>query len=64
MNLKEAFRYQNKLQSFLDEAQSILDRDANITKVENTYLRRKVMAEVSSARRSSFVRAARMTFRS
>ena len=46
MNLKEAFRYQNKLQSFLDEAQSILDRDANITKVENTYLRRKVMAEV------------------
>ena len=24
MNLKEAFRYQNKLQSFLDEAQSIL----------------------------------------
>lgn len=45
MNLKEAFRYQNKLQSFLDKAQSILDRDANITKVENTYLRRKVMAE-------------------
>ena len=45
MNLKEAFRYQNKLQSFLDEAQSILDHDANITKVENTYLRRKVMAE-------------------
>lgn len=45
MNLKEAFRYQNKLQSFLDEAQSILDRDANITKVENTDLRRKVMAE-------------------
>ena len=45
MNLKEAFRYQNKLQAFLDEAQSILDRDANITKVKNTYLRRKVMAE-------------------
>ena len=45
MNLKEAFRYQNKLQSFLDEAQSILDRDSNVTKVENTYLRHKVMAE-------------------
>ena len=45
MNLKEAFRYQNKLQSFLDEAQSILDRDANVTRVENTYLRHKVMAE-------------------
>ena len=34
MNLKEAFRYQNKIQSFMDEAQSILDRDANVTKVE------------------------------
>lgn len=45
MNLKEAFRYQNKLQSFMDEAQGILGRDANITKVENTYLRHKVMAE-------------------
>ena len=38
MNLKEAFRYQNKLQSLMDEAQGILDRDANVTKVENTYL--------------------------
>lgn len=45
MNLKEAFRYQNKLQSLMDEAQGILDRDANVTKVENTYLRHKVMAE-------------------
>jgi hypothetical protein len=45
MNLKEAFRYQNKLQSFMAEAQSILDRDSNVTKVENTYLRRKEMAE-------------------
>ena len=45
MNLKEAFRYQNKLQSFLDEAQGILDRDSNVTRVENTYLRHKVMAE-------------------
>ena len=45
MNLKEAFRYQNKLQSFLDEAQSILDRDSNVTRVENTHLRHKVMAE-------------------
>ncbi len=45
MNLKEAFRYQNRLQAFMDEAQHILSRDANITKVENTYLRRKVMPE-------------------
>ena len=29
----------------MDEAQSILDRDANVTKVENTYLRHKVMPE-------------------
>ena len=29
----------------MDEAQSILDRDSNVTKVENTYLRHKVMAE-------------------
>lgn len=45
MNLKEAFRYQNKLQSFMDEAQEILDRDSNVTKVENTHLRHRVMAE-------------------
>lgn len=29
----------------MDEVQSILNRDSNITKVENTYLRHKVMAE-------------------
>ena len=45
MNLKEAFHYQNKIQSFMDEAKEILDRDSNVTKVENTYLRHKVMAE-------------------
>ena len=59
MNLKEAFRYQNKLQSFLDEAQSILDRDANITKVENTYLRRKVMAEAEDETLSAAIRTAK-----
>ena len=45
MNLKEAFRYQNKLQSFMDEVQAILCREENITKVEKTYLRHKVMPE-------------------
>lgn len=45
MNLKEAFRFQNKLQFFMDAAQMILDRDSNVTKVENTYLRHKVMTE-------------------
>lgn len=45
MNLKEAFRYQNKLQAFLEEAHSTLDRDSNVTRVENTHLRHKVNAE-------------------
>ena len=45
MNLKEAFRYQNKLQGFLVEAMEILTRDGNVTRVENTYLRHKVMPE-------------------
>ena len=35
MNLKEAFRYQNKLQALLDEAQGILDCDSNVTNVAN-----------------------------
>lgn len=45
MNLKEAFRYQNKLQAFMDEAQQVLDYNENVTKVESTYLRHKVMPE-------------------
>lgn len=45
MNLKEAFRYQNKIQSLIDEAQDILDTTSNITTVKNTYLRHKVMPE-------------------
>ena len=42
MNLKEAFRFQNKLGALMEDAQGILCREANITKVENTYLRKKV----------------------
>lgn len=42
MNLKEAFRYQNKLQHLMDEAVSILSREKNVTKVENTLLLHKV----------------------
>ena len=41
MNLKEAFRYQNKIQNLMDEATLILSRERNVTKVENTYLRHK-----------------------
>ena len=48
MNLKEAFRFQNKLQSMMDEVQSILGSTANITKVQNTYLRKKVMPEAEN----------------
>ena len=46
MNLKEAFRFQNRLHALLIEAQDILDYDKNVVKVENTYLRNKVMQEV------------------
>lgn len=42
MNLKEAFRYQNKLQKLMEEAECILIREKNVTKVENTALLRKV----------------------
>lgn len=45
MNLKEAFRFQNKLTAMMDEAQEILGRDQNITRVQNTYLRKKVTGE-------------------
>jgi hypothetical protein len=42
MNLKEAFRYQNKLQRLMDEAVDILSCDANVLRVENTALLHKV----------------------
>lgn len=42
MNLKEAFRYQNKLEWLMGEAKAILGREQNVTKVENTVLRHKV----------------------
>jgi hypothetical protein len=45
MNLKEAFRYQNKLQHLMDEATDILSDDRNITKTQNTHLRNDVFLE-------------------
>ena len=45
MNLKEAFRFQNKIQGFIDEALDVLARESNVTKVKTTYLRHKVMPE-------------------
>ena len=47
MNLKEAFRYQNRLQSDIDEAKLILSGEKNVTKVEKTHLRHKVNPEAS-----------------
>ena len=43
MNLKEAFRYQNKLQTLILECRSILYNDQNTTKTKCTYLYKKVM---------------------
>ena len=45
MNLKEAFRYQNKLQLLMETAERILQNESNITKVTNTFLRHKVSTE-------------------
>ena len=47
MNLKEAFRCQNKLQSLMYDAEEILRNRANITKVTSTNLRHKVMPEMT-----------------
>ncbi len=48
MNLKDAFRFQNKLQAFMDEAQQILNLESNVTKIETTYLRKKIMPEAEN----------------
>ena len=45
MNLKEAFRYQNKLLRLMEEAEGILEWEKNVTQTEHTYLRHKVNPE-------------------
>jgi len=45
MNLKEAFRFQNKLENLMNEAHNILYLEENITKVQTTSMRKKVMPE-------------------
>ena len=45
MNLKEAFRYQNKLQQLMGEGQAVLYPERNVTRVTLTNLRHKVMPE-------------------
>ena len=49
MNLKDAFRAQNKLQSLMDEAGEILQDRGNTLKVTTTHLRSKVMPEAQDA---------------
>lgn len=48
MNLKEAFRLQNKLQQLSYEVSRILSEDRNITRTKNTHLRKKVMSEAEN----------------
>lgn len=45
MNLKDAFRFQNRIKSLMDEAVNILSRDDNIKKTETILLRKKVYAD-------------------
>lgn len=49
MNLKDAFRAQNKLQALMDEAGEILQDRDNTLKVTTTHLRSKVMPEAQDA---------------
>lgn len=48
MNLKEAFRYQNKLQQWMQEATCILHQEENVTCTESTALLRKVNPEAEN----------------
>ena len=48
MNLKEAFRYQNKLQQLMEEARDILRDEQNITLTTLTHLRHKIMPEAEN----------------
>lgn len=48
MNLKEAFRFQNRLLELMSEAEAILSDEENITRVETTSLRKKVMPEAEN----------------
>lgn len=48
MNLKEAFQFQNKLAELMEEIQLVLEDERNITRVEKTYLRKKVYSEAEN----------------
>ncbi len=44
MNMKEAFRFQNKLDAILSEAEDILKIDRNVMKQKSHYLHSKVIS--------------------
>ena len=48
MNLKEAFRFQNKLTELVNNAKVILSDNRNITRTTNTYLRSKVVPDAEN----------------
>ena len=49
MNMKDAFRFQNKLKDLMIEATEILQDRRNIVKVKTTHLRSKVMGDAQDA---------------
>ena len=49
MNMKDAFRFQNKLKDLMAEATEILQDRRNIVKVKTTHLRSKVMGDAQDA---------------
>ena len=49
MNMKDAFRFQNKLKDLMVEATEILQDRRNIVKVKTTHLRSKVMGDAPDA---------------
>ena len=51
MNLKEAFRYQNRLQALMEEARMILCEKDNVTIQQVTVLRKQVMPEAENETR-------------
>ena len=49
MNMKDAFRFQNKLKNLMFEATTILQDRRNIVKIKTTHLRSKVMDDAQDA---------------
>lgn len=49
MNMKDAFRFQNKLKGMMCEATAILQDQRNIVKIKTTHLRSKVMSDAQDA---------------